>query len=258
MLPCHPLPCPRLSWHPPPRASTGVVPQSSSLWVRAQPRVMGDSAPDPVPTHGHPSDALPQGLGLGRVGDRWGRTGAGSCCLWSTSLTRVTCALQRPTSCTSKEIFSSPSRPWHVRLGGVLGNRAGYRARAPERQAVQLQPASSSSPSIEQAGGNRSPGAHSPVPPDPCWCSPSQPRRPAALCPQTRAGAAPRSPGARVLPQAQHQEGPAAPARQVGQLHINGAAPVAPVPGTFLPCIIITLKTMAWRRVLAQPGLWQT
>lgn len=80
---------------------------------------------------------------------------------------------------------------------------------------------------------------------------------PAALCPQADAGAAPRSPGACTHPRAQHQEGLAAPAQQVGQLYINGAAPAAPVPGTFLPCIIATLKTMAWRQGLAQPRLWQ-
>lgn len=52
-----------------------------------------------------------------------------------------------------------------------------------------------------------------------------------------------------AAPQVQHQEGPAAPAQQLGQLNINGAAPV---PGTFLPCITATLKTTAWGQ-----GLWQ-
>lgn len=80
---------------------------------------------------------------------------------------------------------------------------------------------------------------------------------PAALCSQANAGAAPRSPGARRHPQVWHQEGLAAPTQQVGQLYINGAAPAAPVPGTFLPCIIATLKTKAWSWGLAPPGLWQ-
>lgn len=46
-----------------------------------------------------------------------------------------------------------------------------------------------------------------------------------------------------AAPQEQHQEGLAAPTQQLGQLNINGAAPA---PGTFLPCIIATLKTTAW------------
>lgn len=49
-----------------------------------------------------------------------------------------------------------------------------------------------------------------------------------------------------TAPQVQHQEEPAAPAQQLGQLNINGAAPE---PGTFLPCITDTLKSTAW-------GLW--
>lgn len=52
-----------------------------------------------------------------------------------------------------------------------------------------------------------------------------------------------------TAPQVQHQEGPAAPAQQLGQLNINGAASE---PGTFLPCITDTLKTTAWGQ-----GLWQ-
>lgn len=52
-----------------------------------------------------------------------------------------------------------------------------------------------------------------------------------------------------TAPQVQLQERPAAPAQQLGQLNINGAAPE---PGTFLPCIIGTLKSTAWGQ-----GLWQ-
>ena len=71
MLPGHPLPCSRLSRHPPPHA--GILPPSSSLRARAQTRchlqpcAMGDSAPDPVPTHGHPvSSPGLEGIGTGR------------------------------------------------------------------------------------------------------------------------------------------------------------------------------------------------
>lgn len=51
-----------------------------------------------------------------------------------------------------------------------------------------------------------------------------------------------------TAPQVQHQEGAAAPAQQLGQLNINGAAPE---PGTFLPCITDTLKSTAWGPVAA-------
>lgn len=62
-----------------------------------------------------------------------------------------------------------------------------------------------------------------------------------------------------ILPQkCQPFPDPRCPAQQVGQLNINETAQAASAPGTFSPCIIATLETMALKQGLAQPALWQT